>query len=79
MRFMRLHADPDMVIVSPAYFKHYENKIKEEYPGMEIVVDSMVDPGWSYLANKEELTNSFKAKIEFKEEYEAKNKGSSGE
>ena len=70
MRFIRLHSDPDMVITSPAYFKHYGDKLKEEYPDHEIVVDTMVDAGWSYLANKAELlkqSESLKPKLELLE------------
>ena len=69
MKFYRLHEEPDTVLTSPAYARHSMDRITEEYPGFEVIEDSMCPAGYSYLINKDKL----------KEEYETKLKGSDGE
>lgn len=69
MKYYRLHTDPDTVLTSPAYARHNLKRIQDEYPGYEVIEDEICPAGYSYLINKDKL----------KEEYEAKNKGSSGE
>lgn len=62
MKFYRLHENPNAILVTPQYNKHYGEKLKEEYPGYKIVESTVVPLGYSYLYNEEELERQYKEK-----------------
>ena len=62
LKFYRLHEEPNAILVTAAYNRHYGEKLKEEYPGHEIIEDEMVPVGYSYLVNKDELLKQYKEK-----------------
>lgn len=59
MKYWRLHENPDSVLVTPQFLKHYKEKIEAECPGMEIIADSFVPMGNSYLVSKKDLIKQF--------------------
>ena len=64
MKFYRLHEDPDSILVTPQYNRHYGEKLKEEFPGYEIVESVEVPLGYSYLFNKKTLEDWYNKKVE---------------
>jgi hypothetical protein len=64
MKFYRLHEEPNAVLASPAYIRHYEQKLIADYPGHEIIPEETCPLGYCYLVNKEKLLEEYKAIIE---------------
>lgn len=62
MKFYRLHEEPNAILVTAAYNRHYGEKLKEEYPGHEIIESDQVPLGYSYLVNKDELIKQYQEK-----------------
>jgi hypothetical protein len=62
MKFYRLHEEPNAILVTAAYNRHYGEKLKEEYPEHEIIESELVPLGYSYLVNKDELMKQYQEK-----------------
>ena len=63
MRFIKLHESPDTILVTPQYKRHYEIKLKEWYPELDVVDSLEVSHGHAYLVSKDELIKEYKKKI----------------
>lgn len=59
-----MHDDHDLLVVTPQYYKHYEEAIKRNFPNHEIEISTLVSHGNAYLFNKEKLKNEFKVKLD---------------
>lgn len=64
MKFNILHENHDLLIVTPQYWREYQEAIKKHYPDHMVETSTLVSNGQAYLANKNKLKEQYEKIIE---------------